>query len=125
MTIEEKRQAIKCYCDNHETCDDSCPLSAAPLCYSTDLSDYDIERNYNRIFDENGDIRPEAMIPIDSPTETVDKTTETVDKSISVDEKLRAITEYCKGTFCEDCVLFNNGNLCDSESIDYNYAVLF
>jgi hypothetical protein len=200
MTIEEKRRAIKDYCGSR-SCTNSCPLHRHN-CDTEGVSDAHIEMLYDKIFDENGRIRPEALIPIDSPTETVNKTTETVnkttetvgksrsieemrrmienechryscstcplknrrycyceeatdaeievnyimmfgdnkqidasenaesvgesvDKSLSNAEKKRAIEEYCKGTFCEDCPLFNGGNLCGSESVDYNYAVLF
>ena len=74
MTIEEKRNYIKEYCNNHSCA--VCPLYNIKrnYCYSELLSDEEIERNYNIIVSSNNN-----EDPVNRPSHYTDGKIEVID----------------------------------------------
>lgn len=136
MTIEEKAEKIKEYCDSNPSCS-VCRIGSKNgrfTCYS-DWEDYpnDIEKNYEIIFEKTEDKDDE-------------KKTEHEEEKMTIGEKAEKIKEYCdSNNYCSNCAIknrcngdfitaiyekaknINNNSLSKSDAYDIekNYEIIF
>ena len=134
MTIEEKSEKIKEYCNSQPSCS-ACPIGSRYerfVCFS-DWEDYpdDIEKNYEIIFGNAEDTEEE-------------KKTEHEEKKMTIGEKAEKIKEYCNSNnYCSNCAIknrcngdfitavyekaknANNNSLSNAYDIEKNYEIIF
>ena len=137
MTIEEKAEKIKEYCDSNPSCS-GCRIGSKNgsfTCYS-DWEDYpnDIEKNYEIIFGNAEDAE-------DTDDE---KKIEHEEEKMTIGEKAEKIKEYCNSNnYCSNCAIknrcngdfitavyekaknINNNSLSNEYDIEKNYEIIF
>ena len=125
MTIEEKAEKIKEYCDSIGDCSECAIRNSNFTCYSLyDLFPEVIEKNYEIIFGK---------------TEDTDE-----EEKMTIEEKAEKIKEYCNSNnYCSNCAIknrcngdfitavyeksknVNNNSLSNAYDIEKNYEIIF
>ena len=133
MTVEEKAEKIKEYCDSISDCSECAIRNSNFTCYSLyDLFPEVIEKNYEIIFGKAED------------TEEDEKKTEHEEEKMTIVEKAEKIKEYCdSNNYCSNCAIknrcngdfitavyekaknINNNSLSNIYDIEKNYDIIF
>lgn len=125
MTVEEKAEKIKEYCDSIGDCSECAIRNSNFTCYSLyDLFPEVIEKNYEIIFGKTEDTEEE--------------------EKMTIEEKAEKIKEYCNSNnYCSNCAIknrcdgdfitavyekaknVNNNSLSNAYDIEKNYEIIF
>ena len=132
MTIEEKAEKIKEYCDSIDDCSECAIRNSNFTCYSLyDVFPEVIEKNYEIIFGNAEDTDDE-------------KKAEHEEEKMTIGEKAEKIKEYCNSNnYCSNCAIknrcngdfitavyekaknVNNNSLSNAYDIEKNYEIIF
>ena len=134
MTIEEKAEKIKEYCDSTPSCS-VCPIGSKNgsfVCFGDrEYNPNAIEKNYEIIFGKTEDTEEEKKI-------------EHEEEKTTIEEKAEKIKEYCNSNnYCSNCAIknrcngdfitavyekaknINNNSLSNAYDIEKNYEIIF
>ena len=142
MTIEEKAEKIKEYCDSIDACSECAIRNSKFTCYSLyDVFPEVIEKNYEIIFGKAEDTDDEKKIEHEEEKMTIEEKAEIV---MTIEEKAKKIEEYCNSNnYCSNCAIrnectcdfienvyeraknVNNNSLSNIYDIEKNYDIIF